>query len=213
MRRPWLAPGLFGRPARNSVNEEPRPIMNQDEQSPPEEPPASCGDAIAGSPWSIEVGNFQSTQSAPIESLRAAVEQVLSTVELESARISVAVVDDSTIHELNRTHLQHDYATDVLSYPLSDDENCLEGEIVVSAETAARNAADAGWSAADELLLYVVHGTLHLVGYADKTPADAAEMRNAEAAILAQLGVACSPIDTRWSDLNPSPVAGEPTSP
>lgn len=187
--------------------------MNQDEQSPPEEPPASRGNPSPGSQWTIEVGDFQATEAAPVESLRAAVEEVLSAVELESARISVAVVDDSTIHDLNRTHLQHDYATDVLSYPLSDDERCLEGEIVVSAETAARNAVEAGWSAAEELLLYVVHGALHLVGYADKTPADVAQMRQAEAAILKRLGVACSPIDARWSELDPSPVAGEPTSP
>ena len=44
----------------------------------------------------------------------------------------------------------------------------LEGEIVVSIDTARREAADAGWSADDELLLYVVHGALHLAGYCDK---------------------------------------------
>ena len=60
-----------------------------------------------------------------------------------------------------------------------DDSDGLEGEVIVGAETALRTAPRYGWPPHDELLLYVVHGTLHLVGHDDRTPGLAG--RNAEA--------------------------------
>ena len=87
-----------------------------------------------------------------------------------NARISVAVVDDATIAVLNRQFLRHEGPTDVLSFLLEQDEDGLEGEVVVSAETARRTAPRFGWSEGEELLLYVIHGTLHLAGYDDAKP-------------------------------------------
>jgi probable rRNA maturation factor len=123
----------------------------------------------------------------------------LDDTPYDEATVSVAIVDDETIHQLNRQFLNHDYPTDVLSFTLEDDPPRLEGEIIVSVDTARQNAAEAGWSADDELLLYVIHGTLHLAGYLDKSPEDFAEMRAAEAAVLARLGVQRSTTDVRWS--------------
>jgi probable rRNA maturation factor len=65
----------------------------------------------------------------------------------------------------------------------------LEGEIIVSAETAATAAQRFGWSSDDELLLYVVHGTLHLVGYDDTNPPARSEMRSKEQLYLAEFGL------------------------
>lgn len=127
----------------------------------------------------------------------------------QSAEVSVAIVDDETIHQLNRQFLAHDYPTDVLSFALEDDPPRLEGEIVVSVDTAHRCAIEAGWSPADELLLYVVHGALHLAGFGDKDPHDAAEMRAAEARLLSQLGVQLPPGDSRW---RPGSVSEGPSS-
>jgi probable rRNA maturation factor len=104
--------------------------------------------------------------------------------------VNVAIVDDATIHGLNRRHLQHDYPTDVLSFPLEDSRDKLAGEIVVSAETAQREAAAYGWSGDEELCLYVVHGALHLAGLRDKTSAEKRAMRAAEERVLAELGLA-----------------------
>ena len=94
----------------------------------------------------------------------------------------MAAVDDRTIHQLNRRYLDHDYPTDVLSFVLEEGPGTVEGEIIVSGDTAAASAPGYGWPAQDELLLYVIHGMLHLVGYDDKSPADAARMRQAERA-------------------------------
>jgi probable rRNA maturation factor len=133
------------------------------------------------------------------ELIGRAIRWALDASPYDEATVSVAVVDDETIHELNRQFLAHDYPTDVLSFTLEDDPPRLEGEVVVSVDTARQNAIEAGWSADDELLLYVIHGTLHLAGYLDKSPDDYAEMRAAEAAVLGRLGVKRSPTDVRWT--------------
>jgi probable rRNA maturation factor len=130
--------------------------------------------------------------------LEAGVRAALADLGSRQATISVAVVDDEAMHELNRRFLQHDYPTDVLSFTLEDDADRLEGEIIVSRDTAQRFAAEAGWSVEDELLLYVVHGALHLAGHRDKSPADEAAMRLAEATVLDRLGVVRSAGDVRW---------------
>ena len=65
----------------------------------------------------------------------------------------------------------------------------IEGDVIVSAETAIQLAARYDWPPADELLLYVIHGTLHLVGYDDLDDASRAEMRSRERHYLAALGL------------------------
>jgi len=126
--------------------------------------------------------------------LKRAVRMILEEASIPEARISVAVVDDPTIRALNQQYLGHDEATDVLSFELERSERLLEAEVVVSADTARRAASCFGWSAADELLLYVIHGMLHLVGHDDQTPGERAGMRVRERAYLARFGLVCEGI-------------------
>jgi probable rRNA maturation factor len=106
------------------------------------------------------------------------------------AAISVALVDERTIHQVNRRHLGHDYPTDVISFLLSEpDDPVMAGELVVSAERAVMLARRAGIDPWAELALYVVHGLLHLVGYDDRTPHDIEAMRRREDEILAREGL------------------------
>ena len=101
--------------------------------------------------------------------------------------ISVAVVDDATIASLNERYTGDEHATDVLAFDLRDsgEDEQIEGEIVVSGETAGRQAKRLGGRASEELLRYAVHGTLHLMGYEDGTPAGQRRMRQAENRVLA----------------------------
>ena len=138
----------------------------------------------------IEIANQQRLLKLDRRQLRAAVRGVLAAHDYASAEISLAVVDDAAIHELNRKWLEHDYPTDVISFVLEQQSGHVEGEIIASAQTAARTARELGAAAHDELLLYVVHGMLHLVGFDDQTPAAASAMRAQERNILAGLGVA-----------------------
>ena len=121
--------------------------------------------------------------------LGEAVRSILAEAGVVEAQISLAVVDNPTIHVLNRKYLDHDYPTDVLSFVLERTEDWLEGEVIVSADTAVATAGQYGWTPEEELLLYVIHGTLHLVGYDDGTDTDRAEMRSREAACLARFGL------------------------
>ena len=137
----------------------------------------------------IELANQQETHPVDSERLVTAVRQVLEGEGIERAEISIAVVDDPTIHQLNVTYLQHDYPTDVLSFLLDHQAGYIDGELVVSADTAAMQADRYGWALADELLLYVIHGALHLAGYEDATDAQRNTMREREDYYLARHGL------------------------
>lgn len=137
----------------------------------------------------VAVSNEQSRWPVDAARLRAAVAAALRGEGVERAAISVAIVDDPAIHELNRRYLQHDYATDVLSFTLDSGPEGLEGEIVASADTAAAAASRYGWTPADELLLYVVHGALHLAGHDDDDDDARETMRGREAECLKQFGL------------------------
>ena len=126
--------------------------------------------------------------------MQAAIKLILAEAGVKSGAISIAIVDDTTIHRLNAEFLGHDYATDVISFVLEQREGYLEGEVVASADTAARTAERLGWPPDDELLLYIIHGTLHLVGYDDLEDTPRQIMRRREAEVLAKFGLR-SPMD------------------
>lgn len=103
--------------------------------------------------------------------------------------IGLLITDDEMIHRINREHLQHDYPTDVISFPYDASDTRVEGELVASLDTARREAVEVGWPVLHELLLYVVHGTLHISGMDDQTESEQAQMREAERVVLASLGI------------------------
>lgn len=125
------------------------------------------------------------------DSLRisAAARWIVEQFGLRELSASIAVVDDPTIHELNRQHLDHDWPTDVISFVFSSLEGVVDGEVIASADTARRLSTVAGWSAEDELLLYIVHGLLHLAGLDDIQAEERQQMRLAEMRCLQALGI------------------------
>jgi probable rRNA maturation factor len=143
-------------------------------------------------PLTIEIADEQTAHAVDHARLKKAVRGVLGDAGIRSGEISIAIVDDARMHALNRQYLQHDYPTDVLSFVLDHDEvaGSLDGEIIVSADYAAREAARYGWRTEDELLLYVIHGCLHLAGHDDQTVDGRAKMRAAETEHLARFGLA-----------------------
>jgi len=105
--------------------------------------------------------------------------------------ISIAVVSDPEMARHNVRWLRHKGPTDVLTFDLGGDPSAgmLDGEIIVSRDTARREALHRGHPTAQELALYVVHGVLHLLGHDDHRPADRRRMRAAERAVLASMGM------------------------
>jgi probable rRNA maturation factor len=141
-------------------------------------------------PIAVEVSDTQRHLRVDHQALGRLVRAAMEAEGVEGASISVAVVDDATIREINRRHLGHDWPTDVISFRLSeDDDPDLHGELVVSAEMAATTARASGADPWHELALYVVHGLLHLCGYDDATDEDRMAIRRREGEILARVGL------------------------
>lgn len=115
---------------------------------------------------------------------------VLAGEAIADYEISLAFVDNTTIHRLNKQYLDHDEPTDVLSFPYSaGNAKKLEGELVIGVEVAKEQADERGHDVQAELGLYVIHGLLHLCGYDDKTRADEKAMREREKHYLKATGL------------------------
>ena len=110
----------------------------------------------------------------------------LRSESVPSADLSVAFVDDATIHRLNHRFLNHDYPTDVVTFPLSAPGNPIAGEIVIGCGEALRQAEEFDCPAQAELALYLIHGILHLCGYDDRDEPSASIMRRRQESLLQQ---------------------------
>ena len=126
--------------------------------------------------------------------LRNVVRRILSASGCPEARLSVLLTDDAGIRELNRTWLGKDRATNVISFAMQEGEGAgvqadLLGDVVISVETAARDAAEAQVPVEHELYFLLLHGILHLLGYDHErgSAADARRMAARERELFAQL--------------------------
>jgi len=102
--------------------------------------------------------------------LKKVAQRILSDSGCPEAELSVLIVDDIRIRELNRDYLQRDKTTNVISFAIQEAGESgiqpqLLGDVVISADTAARDALEAGCSVDSELCFLLLHGTLHLLGY------------------------------------------------
>ncbi len=143
----------------------------------------------------ITLTNQQDLLEIAEQQVVAVVEAVFRHEEAGEPNLSVAVVDDATIQRINNEHLGHDHPTDSLAFDYKDDPgpDGICGEVVVSAETACREAAVRGIEPLHELLLYVAHGVLHLLGHEDGTPSLRLAMNRRAGDILLGLGVVSDP--------------------
>lgn len=111
--------------------------------------------------------------------------------------VSVLLTDDASIRRLNSDYRGKDVHTDVLSFPQLEGEDpdsgpgmaAMLGDIVISTETAARQALEFGHPLEREMAFLSVHGVLHLLGYDHENEVDKAEMRLAEETVLASFGL------------------------
>ncbi len=106
-------------------------------------------------------------------------------------QINLAFVDDEEIRSMNRDHAGHDYATDVLSFSYIEDGEAIGevlGEMVISLETAERQAEEAGTSLAEEVALLALHGTLHILGYDHQTEVERQAMQTRQRELMTAAG-------------------------
>jgi probable rRNA maturation factor len=147
----------------------------------------------------VALSNRQRAVRVSPARLRRAAARALLAVGRADQELSLTLVDDAEIRRLNTRYRRVRHRTDVLAFPLDPP---LVGEVIISAETARRQATRLGVSVGLELDLLVTHGVLHLVGYDDQDPRAARLMHEREREILAG---AIQPIPDRlWAGLLPA---------
>lgn len=125
--------------------------------------------------------------------MKTAARRTLSALGWPRSELSVTFCGDPFIRRLNRRYLGRDRSTDVIAFPIdvlrrSDGGAGLAGEVVISLDTAARQAREQGHSLTRETAILLIHGILHLAGYDDHRPADRRRMERRTEQILATLG-------------------------
>ena len=113
-----------------------------------------------------------------------------------SAELGILITDDATVHDLNRRYADEDKPTDVLSFSLREGEEFVSpddterlGEVIISLDTAKRQAEEAGRALEAEVAHLLVHGILHLLGYDHAEPDEERAMQARERELLAGTGV------------------------
>lgn len=120
--------------------------------------------------------------------LEAAVEAALRQGGREGLDVDVVVVSDETLARLHGEWLGDDSHTDVIAFDLGGEDEGPQGEIYVSFDRARERAVVRGVVLERELVLYSVHGTLHLCGYDDHDVDERSRMRRAERTVMEVLG-------------------------
>ena len=140
----------------------------------------------------VEVVNHQRKAPIDCERWREFAERALKVVPANGAGATVAFVSDQAMRDLNKRWRGKRGTTDVLSFPAGQEEfekgeGLSLGDVVVSVEQAARQAAEHGLDFEDEVAQLILHGLLHLCGYDHET--DGGEMNALELKLRRRLGI------------------------
>ena len=112
--------------------------------------------------------------------LKAFIEKAIKKEGLHIETLQYIFCSDKYILGINKSYLQHDYYTDIISFDLSETKGKLIGEVYISIDRVKDNAKTHKTSLKEEMLRVIFHGALHFCGYKDKKPADIKKMRAQE---------------------------------
>jgi probable rRNA maturation factor len=119
---------------------------------------------------SIAIQNRQKKVRLDLRRLRRSVKRLMKELHCEDRDLGLLLLDDKQIREFNRTYLKRDRSTNVIAFSMTEGEfgainPLLLGDILLSVETAARDATAGGLDLMDEVEFLMIHGLLHLLGY------------------------------------------------
>lgn len=119
----------------------------------------------------ILINNLHPSYKLPIShnNVRESVSKVMDGEDCRFNEIIVNFVNDSAIRKINNAYLNHNYCTDIITFPYSDKSKNIEGEIFISLDTVRKNGKFYGSGYKPELIRVIIHGCLHLAGYKDAT--------------------------------------------
>jgi probable rRNA maturation factor len=135
----------------------------------------------------IELRNNQKLLKINKQSVSDLCNFVLESLNLQDCNVSVSLVDDKEITELNLRYFRKNRTTDVISFPMEDNirDGALLGDVVVCLREAVRSSNEQGLPLCEEISLYLIHGILHLVGERDGTSAERRKMGEKQELLLA----------------------------
>ena len=114
----------------------------------------------------VQVNQVETNAPAYIVDLiKRAVEAALEHENVAEASVSVTLLENPRIRQMNKKYLDHDRVTDVISFPLYEQGEQVVGDIYIGYEQAQDQAADAGVDLEEEIARLSIHGTLHVLGY------------------------------------------------
>ena len=128
----------------------------------------------------ITIRNLQKKIPIYPDRIKKSILKVFRNEGVKEGEITVSFVSDRVISKLNLKYLNENKPTDVLAFNLEGKKEALDGDIIISAQTAKRNSRIYNTSFSYELNLYSVHGCLHLLGYDDDNPKNSKIMRRKE---------------------------------
>jgi probable rRNA maturation factor len=138
----------------------------------------------------IEIINKQKIKKLDLKKINKYIVKIFSLLNIPSEKISIVFCDNLFIKKINKEFLKKKYVTDVIAFPLKDDlDPEYLGEIVISVEEAVKKSKFYGNSWEKELILYLVHGILHLLGYNDKSRKEKKRMQEEEERIMEELKI------------------------
>ena len=143
----------------------------------------------------VIVKSRQKMQRVRPQKAKKTAERILNDLGYRESELSILLVDDDEITQLNRHYRSRDYATNVLAFSMRDGEDNhlhpdILGDVVISTETALREAQQRGVTIDEEMALLLVHGILHLLGYDHEAdPREAAAMEAKEREVMTHLGM------------------------
>jgi probable rRNA maturation factor len=138
----------------------------------------------------IDIQNLQSVAKIDKKKVIECVGHALNAMGEKDAELSLMLVNDMYIRNLNWKYRRSDSATDVLAFPMRDSRGLsgsVLGDVVISAETAQREAKKRKKDFQEELDLYLIHGILHLLGYSDEKPRARKKMYDKQKELLKNL--------------------------
>jgi len=112
--------------------------------------------------------------------LKGFIERSLKKEGLTIETLQYIFCSDKYLLGINKSYLQHDYYTDIISFDLSETKGKLVGEVYISVDRVKENAKTHNKTMKEELLRVIFHGALHFCGYKDKKPSDIKKMRAQE---------------------------------
>jgi len=143
----------------------------------------------------IEVIN-ETNETKYVDEITEVLYKGLDIMKVENAYMSVVIVDNKKIHEINKTYRNVDRPTDVISFAFEDNEGItpnnmrILGEIYLSVEKAKEQAKEFGHSEKREVCYLSIHGLLHLLGYNHEEDEEKKVMRSLEEKILNECSIA-----------------------